>query len=205
MRRALTFAALLMPLAGCYVPPAPDAYGYGQPAYQGQVYADQQDVYPGYDDNGGSPTSYYEGAAVPLVFFGGSWGFYDGYRRFHRAPDSVGRHLESRHPQGAGFSPYGGRTAAPTYNGGYQGVPRPQYQQQSQPQYQPQSPPQYRQNTSAPAYVAPPPRSAPAYAAPPPRAAPATAPPPVHTAAPAGPPRQEDHRDHRCPNGQTHC
>jgi hypothetical protein len=186
MRRALTLAALLLPLAGCYVPPGAD--GYSDTGYQGVAYADRQDVYAGYDYNGGSRFMNYEGAQVPLVFFGGYWGFYDGSRRFHRAPDSVGRHLESRHPEGSGARPYGGRVAAPPYNGSYQAAPRPRYDQ----------------NTSAQANTAPRTHTAPVYAAPASHTAP-----PAHTAAPAAPTaaptRHEEHRDHRCRPDQTHC
>ena len=187
MRRALALAALLLPLAGCYAPPG--ANGYGEAGYQGPAYADQQYTYAGYDYNDGSPYMNYEGAQVPLVVYGGYWGFYDGSRRFHRAPDSVGRHLESRHPEGSGARPYSGRVAAPLYNGGYQEVPRPHY----------------NQNTSAPAYTAPRTHTAPVYAAPAPAPAAAHTAPAAHTAAPAAPARHEEHRDHRCRPDQTHC
>lgn len=173
MRRVLTLAMLLLPLAGCYVPPGGDGYGYAQP------YGYQPDAYAGYDYNGGSPYMSYEGAEMPLISYGGNWGFYDRERRFHRAPDSVGRNLESRHPQGAEASPYGGRAPASGFGGGYQQAP---------PQ------PQYRQNTAAPAFTAPPMP---------------TAPPAVRTAAPPAPaapaPRREERHERTCPQGQTHC
>jgi len=143
MCRALILAALLLPLAGCYAPPGAYGYGYAQPGYQPDPYADQQDVYGGYDYNGGSPYMTYEGAQVPLIFFGGSWGFYDRDRHFHRAPEGVERHLQSRHPEGAGARPYGGPPAGSPWNG-YPAAPRPQY----------------HPNANAPAYAAPPPRVA---------------------------------------------
>ena len=78
MRRALTFAALLLPLAGCYVEPAGGPV-YAQPGYQpGPVqpapYAYQDDGYPGYYYNDGAPYIVEEGVTLPLIFFGGAWG-----------------------------------------------------------------------------------------------------------------------------------
>ena len=81
MRIGFALAALLLPLGGCVVPGQPVGYGYAQPEYG----------YPGYAYNSGSPTLMVEGASVPLIYFGGSWGYYDGYRRFHRAPEGVYR------------------------------------------------------------------------------------------------------------------
>jgi hypothetical protein len=85
------------------------------------------------------------GAAVPLVVVGGSWGYYDAYRGWHRAPDQVNRDIERQragaavyHP-GAEAHPQGRPPAAP---GGYPqarpaGGPDPYH---GQPQYRP--PPQ---------------------------------------------------------------
>jgi len=84
MCRALFIFAMLLPLAGCYVPPGqPDPYGYVPP-----YAAYQADPDAGYVDNGGAPYMYYEGSRMPLIVVDGAWGFYDRDRRFHRAPDS---------------------------------------------------------------------------------------------------------------------
>ena len=121
MRRTIMLAAplLLMGLSGCVAPPPPGVYGYpgaysqpgypaayAQPGYPVAPYADAGDIYPGYNYNAGAPSIVVEGASVPLIYYGGSWGYYDGYRRFHRAPESVWRHLETRHPGGYGVRPY---------------------------------------------------------------------------------------------------
>ncbi len=191
MRRGLTLAALLLPLAGCYVQPGA-GYGYGyQPAYPAPPYGYQEEAYPGYDYNGGAPYMMYEGSQMPLIFFGGVWGYNDSYSHFHRAPDAVQRHLESRHPQGSGARIYGGQSAAPHFGGGSQAAPHFGGGSQSAPPAhqgwqggggaQPRV--EHQQAPIAPAIGAPPP----------------------HAAAPA--PRQEEHRggDHHCPQGQTHC
>jgi hypothetical protein len=107
MRYSLALAALLLPLGACVATPQPYGYGYGYGGYPQPAYADDYS-YPGYAYNDGSPTYYVDGATVPLIFFGGSWGYYDGYRRFHRAPDGIERHLELRHPGGAGYRPFAG-------------------------------------------------------------------------------------------------
>ena len=119
MRRTTTLAVplLLMGLGGCVAPPPSGVYGYpgaySQPGYPGAgygypgaAYSDGGDIYPGYNYNAGAPSIVVEGSSVPLIYYGGSWGYYDGYRRFHRAPDSVWRHLETRHPGGYGVRPY---------------------------------------------------------------------------------------------------
>ena len=185
MRRGLMLASLLLPLTGCYVQPGV-GYGYGgyqQPGYQAAPYGYQEDAYPGYDYNGGSPHMAYEGSQMPLIFFGGLWGFNDRYGNFHRAPDGVQRHLESRHPQGSGARAFGGQSAAPHFGGGQQQFAPPAHQGwQGGGGGQPRV--EHRQAPVAPAAAAPAPRAA---------------------AAPA--PRQEEHRggDRHCPNGQTHC
>jgi hypothetical protein len=105
MRHGLALVALLLPLGGCVVPPQPVGYGYGYPQ---PGYPDQDGGYPGYAYNDGSPTLAVEGATVPLIFYGGSWGYWDGSRNWHRAPDRIGRQLEMRHPGGVGYRPWGG-------------------------------------------------------------------------------------------------
>jgi hypothetical protein len=88
--RTLLMSGLLLPLAGCYVPPGqPYPYGYS---------AD--------DDNGAAPYTYYGGAQVPLIFHGGSWGFYDRDRQFHRTPPPAGRNAQTHRPEGGGGRTY---------------------------------------------------------------------------------------------------
>ena len=219
MLRALTLAALLLPFAGCYAPPgAGYVDGYSpQPDYQPQPYADSQYGYAGYDYNGGSPYMSYEGASVPLIYYGGYWGFYDHDRRFRHAPDSVGRLLESRHPGGYGANTYGGRSPESPYGFRPQGAPRPQYQPTGVAPLLAAPPPRPfapafatpQQRLLAPAFAEPPPRpAAPAFAAPRPLpnpVAPAFAAPVPRPAAPAAPARHEEHRERQCPNGQTRC
>jgi len=119
MRLRLAFAALLLPLAGCVVPPdaGPGPYPYPPPGYPPPGYPPpgypvpygQPDLaYPGYAYNNGSPTLVVEGVTWPLVFYGGVWGYWDGYHRWHGAPGPVGRWLGMRHPGGVGYRPYGG-------------------------------------------------------------------------------------------------
>lgn len=103
MRPNLAILALLLPVTGCVVAPAA---GPGYPAPYGGVQAEA--YYPGYAYNGGSPTLLVEGVTWPLIYFGGAWGYYDGYHHWHRAPEAVWRHLEARHPGGQGLRPYGG-------------------------------------------------------------------------------------------------
>ena len=110
MRHGLALVALLLPLSGCVVPPQPVGYGYG---YQEQGYPGGDYNYPGYSYNDGSPTLVVEGAPMPLIYFGGAWGYYDGARRWHRAPDGVDRHLAQRFPGGAGYRPWGGGFGRP--------------------------------------------------------------------------------------------
>jgi len=106
MRQGLALVALLLPLSGCVVPPPqPVGYGYGYPQ---PGYPFGEPAYPGYSYNAGSPSLYVEGATVPLIFYGGGWGYWDGYHRWHRAPEGIGRDLEHRHPGGFGYRPWGG-------------------------------------------------------------------------------------------------
>jgi len=127
MRSGLALAALLLPLSACYVPqPGPPAYaqpGYPPPGYPPQGYPPQGyapqgypppagydaygNIYPGYNYNNGDPTLFVEGAAVPLIFFGGGWGYWDSRHNWHRAPDAVGRHLDQERDAGR-FRPRGG-------------------------------------------------------------------------------------------------
>jgi len=102
-------AALLLPLSGCvapgpYVAPAYPGYAgpYAQPGYG---YPSPGYGYPGYAYNDGAPTYFDNGADWPLVFYGGGWGYWDGYHRWHGAPPGVSRDLELRHPGGAGWHP----------------------------------------------------------------------------------------------------
>jgi hypothetical protein len=120
MRHNLLLAALLLPLSGCYVAPQPIGYaqpqpgyppppGYPpQPGYPPASYDQDDNIYPGYSENDGAPTLAVDGAVVPLVLFGGGWGYYDGRHNFHRAPDAVSHHLEERRSSGASFHPGGG-------------------------------------------------------------------------------------------------
>jgi|HubBroStandDraft_1064217.scaffolds.fasta_scaffold65304_2 hypothetical protein len=116
----LAVAALLLPLAGCVVapPPGPGPYPppgayppppgpYGQPGYPPPD-AMQEPVYPGYAYNNGSPTLVVEGVTWPLIFWGGAWGYWDGFHHWHGAPGPIGGWLNRRHPGGVGYHPYGG-------------------------------------------------------------------------------------------------
>jgi hypothetical protein len=105
MRHGLALVALLLPLGGCVVPPQPVGYGYGYPQ---PGYPDQDGGDPGYAYNDGSPTLAVDGATVPLIFYGGGWGYWDGSHGWHRAPDRIGRQLDMRHPGGVGYRPWGG-------------------------------------------------------------------------------------------------
>jgi hypothetical protein len=138
MRRGLLVTALLLPLAGCVVPPD----GGYVTSYPGP------EVYPGYYYNDGAPYIIVEGQPAPLIYYGGTWGYYDRYHHFQHAPDQVWRHLEERNPHGAGLRPwdgphhppggaYGGQPGYhPPPPGGYQGggyQPRPGGQPPGQP------------------------------------------------------------------------
>lgn len=126
MRRVLPLAALLLPLCGCYVPATDAGYGYAQPGYPppaGYGYPPPTDAYgnayPGYSEYNGVPSMMEGGAAMPLVMFGGEWGFYDSGRRWHRAPEGISRHMEEHrggdfHPNGA---PHGQEFGQPRQEG----------------------------------------------------------------------------------------
>ena len=111
MLHRFALAALLLPLAGCVVPPPPQPvpYGYAAPGYAPAGYPVGQDFsYPGYAYNDGSPTYFEGGVTWPLIFYGGGWGYWDGYHRWHGAPGPVGGWLGRRFPGGVGYRPYGG-------------------------------------------------------------------------------------------------
>ena len=207
MRRGPIFAMILLPLAGCVPPPGGPGYGYGgypQP-YQGggyapPVYGDPNAGYSGYAYNDGAPYIVEEGVTLPLIFFGGAWGYYDRERHFRRAPEHVYRELQSRHPGGAGARVFSGQAAPPHFNGGGQAAP-PRFNGGGQAQ-----PPHFNGGGQAqPHFNAPPPvqHTQPSFAAPPQHTAPVAAPPVQHTAPPA---RQEEHRGRQqCPPGQFRC
>ncbi len=111
MRRGIWLAAFILPLSGCYVAPpgsgyAPQpgygspGYGYGAPAYAPPGYPPPYDAYSGYNYDNGAPVIVEGGVSVPLVLFGGEWGYYDRDRHFHRAPDNVRRDIETRRASG---------------------------------------------------------------------------------------------------------
>ncbi len=105
MHFSRALAVVLLPLAGCVVAPEQVGYGYGYQTAPEPVaaYVPEPEVYPGYNYNQGTPTIVVEGAAVPLVYYSGSWGYYNQRRQWRRAPEPVWRHLEQRYPAGAGF------------------------------------------------------------------------------------------------------
>jgi hypothetical protein len=140
MRRGLALAALLLPLSGCYVAPPGPGYGYAQPGYPQPGYGYAQpgypqagypqpgyppptdpygNVYPGYSYNDGAPTLFVDGAVLPLIFFGGAWGYYDGRHEFHRAQAHPAaepyrgqeqyRPAEQARPAAAAAEPYRGQ------------------------------------------------------------------------------------------------
>jgi hypothetical protein len=234
MRRQVWIAAVLLPLTGCYAPPGDPGYGYAQPAYPPAGYPGPEyppgyaaggyapapyesdaGIYPGYSYNGGQPTYIDGGIAVPLVLFGGEWGYYDHERHFHHAPDRISRDLETRHAGGGGqFRPNAGPRGEPNFQ------PR---------QVQPGGPAAFRPGEQP--RLAPPqaafrpgeqPRAAPPQAAFRPAEPPRAAPPPQANFRPAeqprplpapafsqphpgfaAPPRHEEHeRGRDCPPGQ---
>src|SRR3981081_87588 len=119
MRPRFALVALLLPLGGCVVPPDQGCYGYSA-AYPQPGYG-----YSGYSYYGDSPTMAFEGGNVPLIFYGGSWGYWDHGHNWHRAPDHVTRNLDQRFPGGSGYHAWGGnpagRPVAPLPGGGWQG------------------------------------------------------------------------------------
>jgi hypothetical protein len=108
MRRRLWLAPLLLAVSGCYVAPADPNYGYAPPPYQPggyppPPYEPYAGAYPGYSYNNGAPMFFDGGAAVPLVLFGGEWGYYDRDRHWHHAPEGVARDLEAHRAGGGQF------------------------------------------------------------------------------------------------------
>jgi hypothetical protein len=208
MRRGVVLAALLLPLSGCYEqPPGPSGYaqpgyppqagyGYAQPGYPPPGYqqpgypppgyppdANDQygNIYPGYSDSGGDPTLLVDGAVMPLILFGGGWGYWDTHHNWHRAPDAVSHHLEEQRAAGGGFHS-GGGFAQPRL----QGTPA---QGAGPNRGQTFFHPADQARPAAAAAPAPPPtRSAPPLTTP---ARPAAAPPPAR-----------EGRGHECPPGQ---
>jgi|GEM_PF-2812475 len=202
MRRGPIFAMMMLPLAGCVpVPggpgyggyaPAPYQGGYEQPGYPPPAYGYQGDAYSGYAYNDGAPYIVEEGVTLPLIFFGGAWGYYDRDRHFRRAPKNVYRDLQARHPGGSGARVFNGQAAAPHFNGGAQAAP---HFNGGQPAWQ------GGQQHAQPSFAAPAQHVQPSFAPPPQHAAPAAVAPVQHTP----PARQEEHHGRQCPNGQTHC
>jgi hypothetical protein len=129
MRHGFMLAALLLPLAGCYVPPDSSGYGYAQPGYAVTPTDPYGNVYPGYDYNDGAPTLYVDGAVMPLIFFDGGWGYYDRGRSWHRAPDNVSRNLEQRRAGGGAYRSGGQdyRQPHPSFGGQEHQQPRPSF------------------------------------------------------------------------------
>ena len=163
---------------------------YGQPIDPGTGYADEAEAYPGYSYNEGSPTLMVEGAALPLIFFGGAWGYHDGYRQFHRAPDRVWRHLETQHPRGNGLRPYSDAAPASRFGGAQQA--RPEWRDRVQPGgFSPQPRTEFRQPSGGAGFGGPGPHGAV----------------PVQAAQPQPQPQPRQHQggDHRCPHDQPRC
>ena len=131
MRHGLTLAALLLPLAGCVVPPPPLGYGYGyrtawlsgpRLSATGLPRRYPDVGYPGFAYYDDSPTLYVDGAIMPLIFYGGGWGYWDRGHQWHRAPAGVEGHLNQRFPGGAGYHPWGGGPAGAQMGGEPEGV-----------------------------------------------------------------------------------
>jgi hypothetical protein len=156
MRRGLWLGSLLLPLTGCYVAPSDPGYGYAQPGYPspppgyplagypppsyppGGYYAPAPydpyaGGYPGYSCNSGAPTILEGGVAMPLVLFGGEWGFYDRDRHWHRAPEGVSRDLEAHRAGGGQFRP-GAAPRAEAYPRSGQPAGQAAYRPAGQPQ-----------------------------------------------------------------------
>lgn len=202
MRRGLWLVSLLLPLGGCYVTPPATGYGYPPPGYPPGSYPPPgyaqpgypppgypsggyppapydpyAAAYPGYSYNDGAPTFLDGGIAVPLILFGGEWGYYDRDRHWHRAPEGVTHDLEAHRAAGGGqFHPNAALHADPNLQprpGQTMAQPRP-----GQPAGQAPYRPAEQVRPAAAQYSAPRP-------------------------APAAQPRQEE-RGRECPPGQ-HC
>jgi hypothetical protein len=230
MRRALWLLPVLLPLGACYEPPSNGNYGYAQPGYPQPGYppagyaqpgyppptyegytAVQSDpygeAYPGYSYNDGAPTFLDAGVTVPLVFFGGAWGYYDHTHHWHRAPDRVARDLDTRRRDGdwhrGGGDPVHFNPALqprPGQPGGQAAFhPPPQAVPGGRPDGRPDGGPHWTQPAqpqpaAAPHWQQPTPAAGPHWQQPTPAAAP--------HAAPAAPPPQQDHGAWHCPPGQ---
>ena len=220
MRRDLVLAALLLPLTGCYIPPSgssdyvqtgyPPGYsdaqpgypppGYPSPGYQPPpgVYYPDDNTYPGYSYNGGDPTMLVEGATVPLILYGGGWGYWDSRHSWHHAPDGISRRLDEQRRSGGGFYRNGGGRPPPDnrpFFGGGDPNRGQRFRANEQPRPGPPGGPSFRPNEQ--------PRSGPpggqffhpneqARPVAMPAAPPRPAPPP----APAAPPPSPQQRDH---------
>jgi hypothetical protein len=200
MRRTFRFLPLLLPLAGCLPPPG-DA-GYGAPQYYGypQGYPPGYAPgggYPGYSYNDGVPSIAEGGVSLPLVFFGGEWGYYDHERRWRRAPEHIERDLERRRSEGAHFHP---DVMPRADRGDFRRPEQPHFGQQRPEQPRLEQPRLEQPRMEQPRMEQPrgdhPHREPPQGAAfvPPPRATPA--------AAPAQPQREQHDRRRDCPPGQ---
>lgn len=188
MYRGFWLAVLLLPVGGCYVTPSDTGYaqpGYPPPGYPNGGYApDPYAAYPGYNYNDGAPTIVEGGAPVPLVLYGGEWGYYDSGRRWHRAPEGVSRDLQAHGGPGGDHRD--------EHGGGYRGDHRDEHGGEGRP------PPTALSQPVAPAR--PPPGggrySGSAYR---PGEPPRSGPPPSGGPRPANP---EPPRQHECPPGQ---
>jgi hypothetical protein len=163
MRRGLWLVSLMLPLAGCYVAPSDPEYGYAQPgypsppsgypppgypppayppgAYAPAPYDPNAGTYaPGYGYNGGAPVIVEGGMAMPLVLFGGEWGYYDRDHHWHRAPEGVSRGFEAHRGDGGQFRPNAGPHAE-SYPQPRSGQPGSQAAYRPTGQPQPSAPP----------------------------------------------------------------
>jgi hypothetical protein len=162
-----------------------------------------------------------DGAVMPLILFGGGWGYYDSHHDFHRAPDAVARHLEQQRASGGfhagpgGFAPSGAAGRPPPAAGFHPaegGFAQPRPQAGSAPQAGP--PPAGGFHPAAGGFAQPGPQGQPSRAAEPnrgqsgfyPSAQPHSAAAPAAASRPAAaPPRAEPaHEGHGrdCPQGQ---
>jgi hypothetical protein len=113
MRRGVWLAFILLPLGACYVQPQGPNYSYAVPGYPPAGFPPPPPLpadpyagaYPGYSYNDGAPVYYDAGVAVPLVLFGGEWGYYDHGHHWHRAPEGVSRDLQAHWGGGRQFHP----------------------------------------------------------------------------------------------------
>lgn len=179
-----------------YPPP-----GYPQPAYPAGAYDQYGNIYPGYSDNGGDPTLLVDGAVMPLILFGGGWGYWDSRHNWHRAPDAVSHHLEQQRAAGGGFHSDGGG-----FHSGGGGFAQPRPQGGPPPGAQPQgTSPQGAGPSRGQTFFHPTDQGRPAAAvaaAPAPAPVRPAAPPPAPARPAAAPPPAHEGRGHDCPPGQ---